>query len=119
MPENTVGSQGKDSADEAAPNNTPDGGAGLSQPETPELPLTRRMRVPWQPRLTSEEVKRGLSYYGSGDRLERVAAKLMAGRPIKIFTLGGSVTKGQGSTATEAAYPAQLFDFIKSNFPNE
>ncbi|KAL4421052.1 hypothetical protein ABPG77_007527 [Micractinium sp. CCAP 211/92] len=84
-----------------------------------ELQVARGLRMPWAPLLTAEEVKRGLAYYGSGARLEAVAAKLMAGRPIKIFTLGGSVTKGQGASSPEAAYPSRLFEFISANFPHE
>lgn len=92
--------------------------ARLSLPSS-DLPVSRSLRMPWAPLLTAEEVKRGLAYYGSGARLEAVAAKLMAGRPIKIFTLGGSVTKGQGASSPEAAYPSRLFEFINANFPNK
>jgi len=34
--------------------------------------------------LTPEEASRGLSFYGSGERLQAVAAKLLAGKPIKV-----------------------------------
>ena len=53
-------------------------------PPKPEVPLTQALRVPWQPLLTAEEVQRGLAYYGSGQRMERVAEKLLAGKPIKV-----------------------------------
>lgn len=45
---------------------------------------SERLRVPWGPLLTSSEAARGMAYYGSGDRLRRVAAKLLAGKPIKV-----------------------------------
>ena len=44
----------------------------------------RRLEVPWGPQLTQEEAERGLLYYGSGKRLQAVAAKLLAGQPIKV-----------------------------------
>lgn len=43
-----------------------------------------RLTVPWGPLLTQEEAERGLSYWGSGERLKRVAAALLAGKPIKV-----------------------------------
>ena len=69
--------------------------------------------------LTNKDVQRGLSYYGSGDRLRRVAAKLLAGQPIKAYTLGGSVTKGQGVRGHEAGYAFRFFEFIRAAFPHE
>jgi hypothetical protein len=68
--------------------------------------------------LAAEDVLRGLSYYGSGRRLQAVAAKLLAGQPIKVFTLGGSVTKGQGASTAPAAYPSRLFELINATFPH-
>ena len=42
------------------------------------------LQTPWEPMLTAEEVQRALGYYGSGSRMRRVAAKLLAGQPIKV-----------------------------------
>lgn len=55
----------------------------------PRAQQPRRKRMPWQPLLSHREVRRGLSYYGSGERLQALVAKLQAGQPIKAFTLGG------------------------------
>lgn len=44
----------------------------------PALP-TPDLRVPWTPLLTEQDVARGLAYWGSGRRLQAVAAKLLAG----------------------------------------
>lgn len=77
-----------------------------------------RLRVPWPPALSKEELLRGLSYYGSGLRLQRVAAKLLAGQPIKVYMLGGSVTGGGGATAPDLAYAARFFHFINASFPH-
>lgn len=43
-----------------------------------------RLTVPWGPLLTQQEAQRGLAYYGSGSRLQELAAKLVAGKPIKV-----------------------------------
>ncbi|KAL4421416.1 hypothetical protein ABPG75_010707 [Micractinium tetrahymenae] len=77
-----------------------------------------RLRVPWGPLLTQEEAARGLTYYGSGERLQRVAAKLLAGKPIKVFTLGASVTRGIGATKPGRSYPQRLFQFLNASFPH-
>ncbi|EFN58648.1 hypothetical protein CHLNCDRAFT_140901 [Chlorella variabilis] len=73
---------------------------------------------PWEPRLRREEVERGLAYYGSGNRLRRVAAKLMAGHPIKAYALGGSVTAGRGASDLSLAYPSRFFQFINATWPH-
>ncbi|PSC71318.1 hypothetical protein C2E20_5316 [Micractinium conductrix] len=86
-------------------------------PAVPRPP--RRLRMPWQPLLSASEVLRGLSYYGSGERMRALAAKLQAGEPIKAFTLGGSVTKGQGAAKPELGYPARLFQFINATWPHK
>ncbi|EFN55332.1 hypothetical protein CHLNCDRAFT_134328 [Chlorella variabilis] len=81
-------------------------------------PPVRHLHTPWEPLLTRDEVRRGLAYYGSGRRMQRVAAKLLAGRPIKVFTLGGSVTKGSGSSSPAGSYASRLFQLINSTFPH-
>lgn len=62
--------------------------AGASCLRSDELPLaalpppalpSRELQLPWEPLLTETDVARGLSYYGSGRRLQAVAAKLLAG----------------------------------------
>lgn len=74
----------------------------------------------WQPLLTREERLRGISYWGSGGRLQRVAQKLLAGQPVKVFTLGGSVTSGGGSSSsTRLGYVPKFFEFLQHNFPNK
>jgi len=40
------------------------------------------VQLPWPPVLSELQLKRGLAYYGGGQRMERVAAALMAGQPI-------------------------------------
>ncbi|KAL4419481.1 hypothetical protein ABPG77_008283 [Micractinium sp. CCAP 211/92] len=79
----------------------------------------RRLELPWKPLLTPEEQRRGISYYGSGRALHRVATKLLAGQPIKAYALGGSITGGGGSSNyNKTAYVPRFFQFIRHNFPN-
>lgn len=40
------------------------------------------LQLPWPPVLSELQLKRGLAFYGGGQRIERVAAALMAGQPI-------------------------------------
>lgn len=64
---------------------------GTSVEEAPATYLHQHgsmLQVPWEPLLTREELLRGLSYYGTGVRLQAVAAKLLARQPIKVGRLG-------------------------------
>lgn len=79
----------------------------------------QRLRVPWGPLLTQEEAQRGLAYYGSGQRLQAVVNKLMDGKPIKVFTLGASVTRGIGTTDRKHSYANRLFEYIAHAFPHK
>ncbi|KAI3430755.1 hypothetical protein D9Q98_009167 [Chlorella vulgaris] len=77
------------------------------------------MPVPWPPVLQEAQLRRGLGYYGSGARLERVVAKLMVGEPIVAATVGGSVTVGSGSSnLTENGYAPRFFHFLNATFPH-
>ena len=80
-------------------------------------PLHALPPLPWPPRLAQHEVERGISYYGSGDRLRAVAAKLLAGQPIKAFTMGGSVTAGTGASDQRFCYASRFFEFLNTTFP--
>ncbi len=64
--------------------------------------------VPWPALLEEEEVMRGLAYYGSGTGLRRVAAKLLAGQPVKIVSLGGSITATGGEDPAGPVREVQL-----------
>jgi palmitoyltransferase len=85
-----------------------------SQFATPQIHL----QLPWAPILTPEEVQQGTTFYGGGARLRRVAAKLLAGQPVKVVTLGGSVTYGHGVEDLSLSYPSRFFQFIKASFPH-
>ena len=45
--------------------------------------------MPWEPLLTDEGVQRAEGYYGTGRRIRKVAAKLMAGQPIQVWASAG------------------------------
>lgn len=85
----------------------------------PRRPPPRQLDLPWEPLLTTAELRRGLAYYGSGARLQALASKLLAGRPVKVYTLGGSVTGGGGSSyAPATAYVSRFFQWINATFPH-
>lgn len=72
-----------------------------------------RPRLPWVPILSETQLRRGLSYYGSGQQLEKVAAKLLAREPIVAVTIGSSVTAGH------TTYVDRFFEWINTNFPHK
>lgn len=79
----------------------------------------RQLGLPWKPLLSRAELRRGLAYYGSGARLQALVAKLLAGQPVKVFALGGSVTGGGGSSYPPAtAYVSRFFQWINATFPH-
>ncbi|PSC68096.1 hypothetical protein C2E20_8274 [Micractinium conductrix] len=86
-------------------------GASATLPDAPPLP--------WKPLLSPGQLRRGLAFYGSGRRIERVAARLLAGQAITAVTLGGSVTIGAGSTRTNVtSYAPMFFQFLNFSFPH-
>ncbi|PRW45267.1 hypothetical protein C2E21_6426 [Chlorella sorokiniana] len=96
--------------------------AAQPAPLIAQPPPLRTLSFPpeWQPLLTREERLRGISYWGSGGRLQRVAQKLLTGQPVKVFTLGGSVTSGGGSSSsTKLGYVPRFFEFLQHNFPHK
>ena len=49
--------------------------------------------------------------------LPRVAARLKAGKPLKIVAIGSSSTRGAGASDAAHAYPAQLREELGHHFP--
>ena len=58
--------------------------AALSEPPCGCHALLLQASLPWEPLLTHDDLQRGVQFYGTGARLRRVAAKLLAGEPIKV-----------------------------------
>ncbi len=52
--------------------------------------------MPWEPLLTDEEVQRAEGYYGTGRRIRKVAAKLLAGQPIQVRACCGMGSRDGG-----------------------
>lgn len=50
-----------------------------------------------RPFLPAEALRRGTANFGSGQRFERLGHKLLAGKPITVAFLGGSITWGRVS----------------------
>lgn len=75
--------------------------------------------LPWEPLLSEEELQRGLTYYGSGARLQAVAQKLLEGKPIKAVTIGGSVTVASRLSRLGKSYAELFFRFINASFPHK
>ncbi|PRW56718.1 hypothetical protein C2E21_4783 [Chlorella sorokiniana] len=89
------------------------------QPVAKELEKWRQpVQLPWPAVLSELQLKRGLAYYGGGQRVERLAAALMAGQPITAVVIGGSVSRGAGSTRPDRAFPAMFFSFLNASFPH-
>lgn len=69
--------------------------------------------------LSEAQLRRGLAYYGSGTRLERLVARLAAGQRITAVALGGSVSVGAGASAmNQTAYVPRFFRFLNASFPH-
>lgn len=60
----------------------------------PLLPLPQILGEP-HPFLPNDALLRGTSNFGSGDRMRRLGAKLLAGEPVTVAFLGGSITWGR------------------------
>lgn len=74
--------------------------------------------LPWPPLLSPAQLRRGLGFYGSGQRIERVVAALMGGAPITAVAVGGSIARGAGSSREEWAFPARFFAFLNATWPH-
>ena len=57
------------------------------------------------------------AFRGTGTRLKRVAAKLLAGQPVNIVFAGGSVTAGAGASPGKA-YPHRFFKAVNRTWPS-
>ncbi|KAI7842797.1 hypothetical protein COHA_003543 [Chlorella ohadii] len=64
------------------------------------------------------EARRGVTYSGSGAALRRLAAKLLAGQPVSLVAIGGSVTSMGGREPDGESYIARVFQYINTTFPH-
>ena len=93
--------------------------AGLASQQL-QLLLTGGGAVPPlpPPLLGEEDQQRGITYYGSGARLRALAAKLLAGRPIRAYVVGGSVTFGHGVEDSRLCFASRFFSAVNATFPH-
>lgn len=54
--------------------------------------------------LPGDALRRGTANYGSGQRMERLGQKLLAGQPVTITFLGGSITWGRVSVQGDSRW---------------
>ena len=90
--------------------------AGGGLPRRPDLGLDSaalhaRLTLPWREALTEKERRRGITYYGSGDRLQALGRRLLQGRPVSIHLIGGSITFA-------GKYAAQVMQWLNASLPH-
>ncbi|KAL4444162.1 hypothetical protein ABPG75_011899 [Micractinium tetrahymenae] len=72
----------------------------------------------YQPSLTWKEMDRAIFSLGDASRLRRVAAKLLAGKPVSVAFLGGSLTVGFAADRIgQTNFAARFLTWIKETFP--
>eukprot|EP00879_Flechtneria_rotunda_P000482 GHRR01000584.1.p1 GENE.GHRR01000584.1~~GHRR01000584.1.p1 ORF type:complete len:500 (+),score=138.46 GHRR01000584.1:302-1801(+) len=68
----------------------------------------------WEYTLPLEYVRRGQAYMGPSTRLRRVLSDLMAGKPIEVTVLGGSISTGAVASRKQAATdPNDLWSLVR------
>ena len=55
---------------------------------------------------------------GSLSRLQKVMMKLKEGLPVRVVTIGGSVTAGLHGVGDGLPWPQYLFDFLQNAYPD-
>ncbi|KAF6266245.1 SGNH hydrolase-type esterase domain-containing protein [Scenedesmus sp. NREL 46B-D3] len=68
----------------------------------------------WEYTLPLEFVRKGQAYMGSSTRLRRVMSDLMAGKPVSVTVLGGSISTGAVASRKQAATdPNDLWSLVR------
>lgn len=63
------------------------------------------------------DCKKGLVNAGDDSRIRRVMKKAMAGEPVTLAFLGGSITQGSLSSTPETCYAYLVYEWWKQAFP--
>lgn len=71
----------------------------------------------YQPGLSAREMQKGLVSYGAWARARRAMAKLLAGEPITVGIIGGSITWGHGADPGKTDWAARVFQWVNATFP--
>lgn len=70
----------------------------------------------WCSEFGSRNIDLTVAYEGSGDRLRRVIAKSLEGKPLNFGIIGGSLSRGHGCHCT--TFHRQIFDWWNATFPH-
>ncbi len=69
--------------------------------------------------VTDEMLANGLVSYGDSARVANVIRKLLRGESITLVQIGGSITQGYHSTASDLSQGAQVYNFLNTAFPGK
>lgn len=68
----------------------------------------------WQYSLPLQYVRQGQSYVGPNRRLRRVMADMLAGKPVEVTVLGGSISTGAyASRKMDPVNPNDVFSMVR------
>lgn len=71
----------------------------------------------WKFSIPLEAARRGMAFIGPNQRLRRVAAQMLAGRPTNVLVLGGSISTGAvASRKDDANDPNDVWDMVGRYF---
>eukprot|EP00798_Chlamydomonas_sp_ICE-L_P032023 gene32023-16547_t len=65
--------------------------------------------------LSERDRANGVSYYGSAERLRIAIDKMKKGEPVRISTVGGSITAGQGAS-DGLSWPQYVFNWASDHY---
>jgi lysophospholipase L1-like esterase len=73
----------------------------------------------WKFSIPLEAARRGMAFIGPNQRLRRVAAQMLAGRPTNVLVLGGSISTGAvASRKDDSNDPNDVWDMVDRYFSN-
>ncbi|KAL4427673.1 hypothetical protein ABPG75_001762 [Micractinium tetrahymenae] len=74
----------------------------------------------YQASLTDRELSKGVVSFGDKSRARRAMAKLLAGQPISIAFVSGSITEGKGASQLgKNDYVARALSWLNGTFPGK
>ncbi|GAX81637.1 hypothetical protein CEUSTIGMA_g9065.t1 [Chlamydomonas eustigma] len=90
-----------------------DSSVGDHQTYTSYPPYVRGKNYIWV--LNETDLSNSISYLGSHSRLRAAITKLKSGNKIKVATIGGSITAGQGAVDAPN-WPQYLFNWLEDTY---
>lgn len=70
-----------------------------------------------KPFLPADALRRGTANFGSGQRMERLGQKLLAGQPVTVTFLGGSITWGRGGNEG-GSFVRRFSEWLNATWPH-